>query len=68
MLYNSPLNLMSLSYSFTKSVSCLVNRFTVVLGLVVSRIVIGGVNVVVSRIVTRGVNLVSVRIYSSVCP
>ena len=79
-LYNSPLNLISLLYSFTKSVSCLVNRFAVVIGSVVSRIAIeginivvsritrGGVNVVVSGVITRGVNAVSIRIYSSVHP
>ena len=46
MLYNFLLNLISLLYSFTKSVSCLVNRFAVVAGSVVSRVVAGGVNAV----------------------
>ena len=67
-LYNSPLNLISLLYSFTKSVSCLVNRFTVIIGLVVSGIAIGGVNIVVSRIARGGVNIVGVRICGSVRP
>ena len=68
MLYNSLLNLISLSYSFTKSVSYLVNRFAVVTGSVVGGIAIGGINIVVSRVVSRVVNIVSIRICSSIRP
>ena len=49
-LYSSLLNLISLSYSFTKSISYLVNRFAVVIGLVVSRVITGGVDAVSVRI------------------
>jgi hypothetical protein len=68
MSYNSPLNLMSLSYSFTKSVSCLVNGFAVVTGSVVSGIAMGGVDAVVNGIVTGGVDAVGVGICGSVRP
>jgi len=57
-----------LLYSFTKSISYLVNRFIVVIGLVVGRIVMGGINIVVSRIISRVINVVGVRIYSSIYP
>ena len=67
-LYNSLLNLISLLYSFTKSISYLVNRFIVIIGLVVSRIAIGGINIVVSRIIFKVINIVSVRIYNSIRP
>ena len=53
-------------YSFTKSVSYLVNRFIVVIGLVVGRIAIGGINIVVIRIITGVIDAVSIRICSSI--